>query len=79
MKVKFPITIIEPGVYNPFSQSSVDVTKVYTAEVDAADIAGLFPAENEAAAAPAVHMTAAQLRAEYTDAELFAAVEIKTA
>lgn len=74
MKVKFPITIIEPGVYNPFSQSAVEVTKEFTAEVDSDSIAGLFPVAGPSATPPL--MSASELATKYTSAELMAALTI---
>jgi hypothetical protein len=77
MKVTFPLTVTTPGgtVNTPFGPSvQPDHSSTFTAEVDTADIAPLFPPAAQGAIAPA-HLTATELRAQYTDAELLAAIE----
>jgi hypothetical protein len=74
-KVTFPITITGPGPYNPFSQAfGPEVTSVHTAEVDSADIVGLFPTTE--AVVPAPLLSASELATKYTTAELMAALQI---
>ena len=77
MKVTFPLTITTPGgtINTPFGPSSQPAAvATFTAEVDTADIAPLFPPATPGADAP-VHLNATELRAQYTDAELLAAIE----
>jgi hypothetical protein len=72
------VTVTAPGIYNPFSQSAgPGIVTVYTAEVEAtpAEIAALLPSVSVTAPAAPVHLTAAELRAQYPDAELFAGIE----
>ena len=77
MKVKFPLTITTPGgtINTPFGPKEMpDSSSTFVAEIESADIAELFPA-NQFQGTAAVHLTAVQLRASYTDAELLAAIE----
>ncbi len=80
MKVKFPITITTPGVTSTrdtlfegkVTETTPDSSEAFIATVDSADIAALFPAVSGAVA---THLTASQLRAEYSDLELLAALQ----
>ncbi len=81
MKVTFPLTVIAPGFVSPFNARdaqgnlipSPGTAVTYSAEVDSADIASLFPV-TAGGTAPA-HQTAAELRKEYSDVELIAALQ----
>jgi hypothetical protein len=80
MKVTFPLTVTTPGgtVNTPFGPSvQPDRVSTFTAEVDTADIAGLFPPATPGEA-PAPE-TPAQIRSRFTDAELLAIIELPTA
>lgn len=75
MKIKFPLTVTTPGgtINTPFGPKEMpDQSATFVAEVDTADIAGLFP---PAVHGTQAHLSAAELKAQYTDAELFAAIE----
>ena len=88
MKVTFPLTITTPGgtINTPFGPTQVaDRSATFMAEVDSTDIAPLFPpssgstpsasGSSSAPSSAPSHLTAVQLRASYTDAELLAAIE----